>query len=119
MCWDRKAPCCASYNAQIEAGGPLEVTPPEMERFFMSSDRAVGLILSVAATGAGQGSYFMEMGDPISILDLGRDLIARSGKAIGIEFTGLRPGEKLRAAHRRIRAGGASSASQRLPCEPD
>lgn len=84
------------FAAQIEAGGPLEVTHPDMERFFMSSEEAVGLILSVTALDEASGAYFMEMGDPVSILDLGRDLIARSGKEIGIEFTGLRPGEKLR-----------------------
>lgn len=83
------------FAAQIEAGGPLEVTHPDMERYFMSSEEAVGLILSVAALEDEQGGYFMEMGEPVSILDLGRDLIARSGKDIGIEFTGLRPGEKL------------------------
>lgn len=83
------------FEAQIDAGGPLEVTHPDMERFFMSSAEAVGLILSVTALENEQGAYFMEMGEPVSILDLGRNLIARSGKAIGIEFTGLRPGEKL------------------------
>jgi O-antigen biosynthesis protein WbqV len=83
------------FAAQIEAGGPLEVTHPDMERFFMSSDEAVGLILSVTALEHAPGAYFMEMGEPVSILDLGRDLIASSGKDISIEFTGLRPGEKL------------------------
>lgn len=83
------------FDAQIEAGGPLEVTHPDMERYFMSSEEAVGLILSVTALEDGHGAYFMEMGEPVSILDLGRDLIAKSGKAIDIEFTGLRPGEKL------------------------
>jgi O-antigen biosynthesis protein WbqV len=84
------------FAAQIEAGGPLEVTHPDMERFFMSSEEAVGLILSVTALEREQGAYFMEMGEPVSILELGRDLISRSGKAIAIEFTGLRSGEKLR-----------------------
>ncbi|MEQ1809159.1 MAG: SDR family NAD(P)-dependent oxidoreductase [Terricaulis sp.] len=83
------------FDAQIEAGGPLEVTHPDMERYFMSSEEAVGLILSVTALEDGHGSYFMEMGEPVSILELGRDLIASSGKAIDIEITGLRPGEKL------------------------
>jgi O-antigen biosynthesis protein WbqV len=83
------------FAAQIEAGGPLEVTHPDMERYFMSSGEAVGLILSVAALEDEQGAYFMEMGEPISILELGRGLIAGSGKDIDIEFTGLRPGEKL------------------------
>ena len=83
------------FAAQIEAGGPLEVTHPDMERYFMSSDEAVGLILSVTALEEGEGGYFMEMGEPVSILDLGRELIDSSGKEIDIEFTGLRPGEKL------------------------
>lgn len=86
------------FEAQIEAGGPLEVTHPDMERFFMSAREAVGLILSVAAIDdAGpMGAYFMEMGAPVSIMDLGRDLIRSSGRDIGIEITGLRPGEKLK-----------------------
>lgn len=83
------------FDAQIEAGGPLEITHPDMERYFMSSDEAVGLILSVTALEQEQGSYFMEMGEPVSIVELGRALIARSGKAIEIVYTGLRQGEKL------------------------
>lgn len=82
------------FAAQIEAGGPLEVTHPDMERYFMSSDEAVGLILSVTALEE-EGGYFMEMGEPVSILDLGRELISKSGKDIDVAFTGLRPGEKL------------------------
>jgi len=85
------------FEAQIEAGGPLEVTHPGMERFFMSPREAVGLILTVAALDEpGACAYFMEMGEAVSIVELGRDLIRRSGKAIDIEITGLRPGEKLK-----------------------
>lgn len=84
------------FTAQIASGGPLEVTHAEMERFFMSVEEAVGLILSVTRSEDGSGAYFMEMGDPVSILDLGREMIARSGRKVGIEFTGLRPGEKLK-----------------------
>lgn len=86
------------FAAQIEAGGPLEVTHPDMRRFFMTANEAVGLILSVAAVeerAAGAGSYFMEMGDKIAIMDIARELIRRSGRDIPIEITGLRPGEKL------------------------
>jgi O-antigen biosynthesis protein WbqV len=87
------------FMAQIEAGGPVEVTHPEMERFFMSSDEAVGLILSVAAVededAPQSGAYYMEMGTPVSIVDLGKRLIEASGREIDIVFTGLRPGEKL------------------------
>lgn len=87
------------FAAQIERGGPLELTHPEMERFFMSESEAVGLILTVTAMddpGGDQGAYFMGMGEPISILELGRDLIKRSGNSVRIEITGLRPGEKLK-----------------------
>lgn len=88
------------FAAQIEAGGPLEVTHPDMQRFFMTADEAVGLILSVTAVddpGApGAGAYYMEMGEPVSIMDIGRTMVARSGRSIDIAITGLRPGEKLR-----------------------
>lgn len=84
------------FEAQIEAGGPLEVTHPDMERFFMSAQEAVGLILSVTALEGETGSYFMEMGEPVSIMNLGRAMIRSSGKLIDVEITGLRLGEKLR-----------------------
>lgn len=87
------------FSAQIEAGGPLEVTHQNMRRFFMTANEAVGLILSVTAleesSGRSEGAYFMEMGDTLSILDIGRELIRRSGRDIEIEITGLRPGERL------------------------
>ncbi|MBX9745438.1 MAG: polysaccharide biosynthesis protein [Hyphomonadaceae bacterium] len=85
------------FASQIEAGGPLEVTHPEMERFFMSPREAVGLILTVAALDERDvGAYFMEMGEAVSIMQLGRDLVRQSGKDIDIAITGLRPGEKLK-----------------------
>lgn len=87
------------FAAQIEAGGPLEVTHPQMQRFFMTANEAVGLILSVTAANddamQGAGAYFMEMGEPVSIMDIGREMIRRSGRDIAIEITGLRPGERL------------------------
>jgi FlaA1/EpsC-like NDP-sugar epimerase len=86
------------FEAQIEAGGPIEVTHREMERYFMSAQEAVGLILSVTALDDGDAaaSYYMEMGAPVSIMDLGRRLIECAGKPVDIEITGLRPGEKLK-----------------------
>lgn len=85
------------FRDQIANGGPLQVTHPEMKRFFMSADEAVEFILEALALAAPSGvnSYFREMGDAVSILDLGRDMIAASGRQIAIEFTGLRPGERL------------------------
>jgi FlaA1/EpsC-like NDP-sugar epimerase len=88
------------FEAQIEGGGPLEVTHPDMERFFMSLDAAVGLILNVIALddpdGKGLAAYFMDMGEPVSVLELGREMIDRSNKPISVKFTGLRSGEKLK-----------------------
>lgn len=88
------------FSAQINAGGPLEITHPDMQRFFMSANEAVGLILSVTSIeGESEsqraGAYYMDMGEPVSIVELGRDMIERSGKEIDIKFIGLRPGEKL------------------------
>jgi len=87
------------FRAQIEAGGPLEVTHPDMQRFFMTANEAVGFILSVAAIedpGARRAcAYFMEMGSKVSIMDIGREMIRGSGKDIALEITGLRAGEKL------------------------
>ncbi len=86
------------FEAQIEAGGPLEVTHAEMERFFMTAHEAVEFILSVTAIedDGASGAYVMEMGEPISILELGKELIRRSGKDIAVSYTGLRPGERLK-----------------------
>jgi len=83
------------FQAQIKGGGPLEITHPKMERFFMRSDEAVGLILSVIAVEREAGAYYMDMGDAVSIVKLAQDLIERSGKDVDMVFTGLRPGEKL------------------------
>ncbi len=84
---------------QIASGGPLEVTHESMARYFMTDEEAVGLILSVTAMpddgDPGAGSYFMEMGELVSIMELGRALIRQSGRDVPIEITGLRPGEKL------------------------
>lgn len=86
------------FAAQIELGGPIELTHADMERYFMTADEAVDLILSVTALedSAGSGAYVMEMGDPVSILGLGKEMVRRSGKNIGIAITGLRPGERVR-----------------------
>jgi O-antigen biosynthesis protein WbqV len=95
--WGSQGSVLPRFVAQIENGGPLQVTHPKMERFFMTSTEAVAFILSVAALedeGA-RGAFYMEMGQPMSILEIGRDMIRRSGREIEIVFTGLRPGEKV------------------------
>lgn len=84
------------FAAQIAAGGPLELTHPEMQRYFMSPDESVGLILSVTAVDDAEGCYILEMGAPTSILELGREMIRHAGKEIEIRITGLRPGERIK-----------------------
>jgi O-antigen biosynthesis protein WbqV len=92
------------FKSQIERGGPVTVTHPEMERFFMTIPEATQLVLHATATNAdGDGRqarlFLLEMGEPVRILDLARQMIALSGrKDIEIEITGLRPGEKLTEA---------------------
>ncbi len=89
------------FEAQIEAGGPVEITHPDMERFFMSHDEAVDLVLGVSAaehaeTVAAGGAYFVDMGAPRSILAMAQELIRRSGRDIELKVTGTRAGEKIR-----------------------
>jgi O-antigen biosynthesis protein WbqV len=83
------------FEALIEAGVALEITHPQMERYFMTTGEAVGLILSVAALNE-RGVYFLEMGAPVSILELGKELLRKAGKPMELTVTGLRPGEKLK-----------------------
>lgn len=86
------------FQEQIERGGPVTVTHPQVTRFFMSIPEAAQLVLQAASMGEGGEIYVMDMGQSIRIADLARDMIRLSGhteEEIRIEFTGLRPGEKL------------------------
>jgi FlaA1/EpsC-like NDP-sugar epimerase len=100
------------FQRQLEAGGPLTVTDPEMTRYFMTTHEAVELVLQASAMGLDNGGqsggiYVLEMGQSVRILDLARQMIRLAGlhpdKDIAIEITGARPGEKM---HEELFHGG-------------
>jgi FlaA1/EpsC-like NDP-sugar epimerase len=87
------------FREQIVTGGPITVTHPEMRRFFMTIPEASQLVIQAGAMGRGGEIFVLDMGQPVRIVDLAKDMIRLSGLVVGedirIEYVGTRPGEKL------------------------
>lgn len=83
------------FQSQIERGGPLTITDPHVTRFFMTTEEAVQLVIQAGAIGCDGEALVLDMGKPVVIAEVARLMAARTNRRIAIEFTGLRPGEKL------------------------
>ena len=84
-----------TFHSQIDRGGPITVTHPDVTRYFMTVEEAVQLVIQAGAIGRPGEVLVLDMGQPVRIAELARVLAARSDRSIAIDFTGLRPGEKL------------------------
>jgi FlaA1/EpsC-like NDP-sugar epimerase len=87
------------FEHQIKEGGPITVTHPDVDRYFMTIPEAVQLVLQAAALGQNGEVFVLDMGEPVNIAELARDMIRLSGlqegRDISIRYTGLRPGDRL------------------------
>ena len=83
------------FETQVQAGGPITVTHPEVSRYFMTVEEAVQLVIQAGAIGADGDVLVLEMGEPVRIADVARRLAESVDPPVEIRYTGLRPGEKL------------------------
>jgi FlaA1/EpsC-like NDP-sugar epimerase len=106
------------FERQIAEGGPITVTHPEVVRFFMTIPEAVGLVLQSCAQGEGGEIFVLDMGKPVRIVDLARQMVRLSGlqpdRDIEIKFIGLRPGEKLYEELRHLQANCVDTTHPRI-----
>ena len=111
------------FRRQIISGGPVTVTHPEMKRYFMTIPEAVQLVIQAGAMGRGGEIFVLDMGEPVKIVDLARDMIILSGlkpdQDIDIDFIGLRPGEKLFEELFNDRENFAVTRHERILIAPD
>ncbi|WP_418607358.1 polysaccharide biosynthesis protein [Georgenia sp. SUBG003] len=96
-----------TFRQQIDMGGPITVTHPEITRYFMTIPEASELVIQAAAIGRDAEVLVLDMGEPVKILDVAKRLITHSGKDIEIVFTGLRPNEKMHEELFSVDEGGA------------
>lgn len=106
------------FKWQIERGGPVEVTHPDMKRYFMLTSEACLLLMQAGAMGRGGEVFVLDMGKPVKILDLAKDMIKMSGlepdKDIAIVFTGAKPGEKLFEEILTIEEGAVATKNKKI-----
>jgi FlaA1/EpsC-like NDP-sugar epimerase len=102
----------ATFASQIAAGGPVTVTHPDVTRYFMTIPEAVQLVIQAAAIGERGEVLVLDMGEPVRILDVAEQMMEMAGTTVPVEFTGLRPGEKL---HEDLLAAGERDARPRHP----
>ena len=115
---DSRGSVLPKFKRQIIRGGPVTVTHREVTRFFMTIPESVQLLIQAGAMGSGGEIFILDMGEPIKILDLARDLIRLSGLEVDgdikIEFTGLEPGEKLYEELLTVQEGVTATRHQRI-----